>query len=47
MTIGALPTDGDGRFQGSVTVPLDVDVGDYDVVVSTPGAAVCGPGRSE
>jgi hypothetical protein len=46
VPIGALPTDAKGRFQGSVTVPLGLDVGDYDVIVTTPGNAQCGPGRS-
>lgn len=44
--LGALATDGAGRFDGAVTIPLSVQVGDYDVVVSTPGDSRCGPGRS-
>ena len=47
IAIGALPADAEGRFDGAVTVPFDVDVGDYDVVVSTPGDARCGPGQGE
>ena len=47
IAIGALPADAEGRFNGAVTVPFDVDVGDYDVVVSTPGDARCGPGQGE
>lgn len=47
MSIGALPADRDGHFDGAVTVPLDVEIGQYDVVVSTPGDARCGPGQGE
>jgi hypothetical protein len=45
--IGAVPADDNGRFDGAVTVPLELDVGDYEVVVSTPGDSRCGPGVSE
>jgi hypothetical protein len=41
--IGSLPTDKAGRFSGSVTVPLGIDVGDYILTMSTPGTSVCGP----
>ncbi|PIE05541.1 MAG: hypothetical protein CSA75_04210 [Sorangium cellulosum] len=44
--IGAVSTDENGRFSGSVIVPLEIRVGDYDVVVATPGDARCGPGTS-
>ena len=44
--IGALPADDKGRFSGTVTVPLGLEVGDYDVSVTTPGTARCGAGRS-
>jgi len=44
--IGALPADDKGHFQGTVTVPLGLEVGDYDVSVTTPGTARCGAGRS-
>jgi hypothetical protein len=44
--IGAVSTDEDGRFVGSVVVPLEIQVGDYDVMVATPGDARCGPGTS-
>jgi hypothetical protein len=42
--LGSLPTDEDGRYDGAVTVRLDVPVGDYRLIVSTPGNATCGPG---
>ncbi len=46
LPLGALATDDAGRFAGSVTVALSVPVGDYDIVVSTPGDSRCGPGSS-
>lgn len=48
IPIGSLATDDSGRFSGAVVVPLArVDVGDYDVMVSTPGDARCGPGSAD
>ena len=47
MAIGAVPADENGNFNGAVTVPLEIDVGDYEVVASTPGDSRCGPGVSE
>ncbi|MCL2822463.1 MAG: transglutaminase-like domain-containing protein [Polyangiaceae bacterium] len=44
--IGALSTDESGRFSGAVVVPLDVKVGEYDLVVATPGDGRCGSGTS-
>ena len=46
LGLGALATDGEGRFSGSVTVALSIPVGDYDIVASTPGDSRCGPGSS-
>jgi len=43
--LGAFPTDENGRLEGRVTIPFDIDVGDYKVVASTPGTGRCGPGR--
>ena len=44
--IGAVSTDESGRFSGSVIVPLEMQVGDYSVVVATQGDQHCGPGTS-
>jgi len=46
LPIGSLSTDADGRFQGAVVMPLDVPVGDYELLVSTPGDARCGAART-
>lgn len=48
IPIGSLATDESGNYSGAVVVPLArVNVGDYDVVVSTPGGARCGPGSAD
>lgn len=39
--LGALATDQDGKYDGRVAVPFDLDVGDYSVVATTPGSAQC------
>jgi hypothetical protein len=44
--LGTLATDADGAFSGALIVPAGVALGDYDLVVRTPGDAHCGPGRS-
>ena len=43
--LGAFPTDGNGDFEGRVTVPFDIDVGDYKVIARTPGTGRCGASR--
>lgn len=45
--IGSLSTDENGNYDGSVVVPRDFTVGDYDLVVETPGDERCGAGRSK
>jgi hypothetical protein len=37
MLLGVGVSDGQGYFRGSYGVPLDLDVGDYQLVVLTPG----------
>jgi len=44
-SLGSLPTDASGHFSAELTVPLGLEVGDYAVVASTPGAGVCGASR--
>lgn len=45
-SIGSLSTDDKGKFDGSVVVPVDFSLGDYDLLVSTPGGLSCGPSSS-
>ncbi len=45
--IGSLSADAKGVYSGQVVIPLDADVGEYDIVVSTPGDARCGPGTAQ
>ncbi len=42
ILIGSLPTDADGRYDSRVTIPFDIDVGDYTIRASTPGTPSCG-----
>ncbi|MEP7053552.1 MAG: transglutaminase-like domain-containing protein, partial [Pseudomonadota bacterium] len=39
--LGALATDRDGKYDGRVALPFDLEVGDYAVVATTPGSAQC------
>jgi hypothetical protein len=43
--LGAFPTDENGKLEGRVTVPFDIDVGDYKVIARTPGTGRCGASR--
>jgi hypothetical protein len=43
--LGAFPTDQNGVLEGRVTVPFDIDVGDYQVIAKTPGTGRCGSSR--
>jgi hypothetical protein len=43
--LGAFPTDENGRVDGRITVPFDIEVGDYKVIARTPGTGRCGPSR--
>jgi len=42
--LGALSTDQNGKYDGRVALPFDLEVGDYSVVASTPRSARCGTG---
>jgi hypothetical protein len=45
-TVGSLSTDERGHYDGAVVVPRDLALGDYDLVIQTPGDARCGAGRT-
>ena len=44
---GQLLTDDGGYFDGKVSIPSDLPLGDYTVTAHTPGAGTCGQGTSE
>jgi hypothetical protein len=45
FALGSVPTDENGRFAADLTVPLQVDVGDYTLSGRTPGSGECGASR--
>jgi hypothetical protein len=45
--IGSLSTDERGQYDGAVVVPRDLVLGDYDLIVQTPGDLRCGAGRTK
>jgi hypothetical protein len=45
--IQSMSSDDKGRYAGVIVVPLGVDVGDYELVVSTEGDTRCGAGSVE
>lgn len=47
IPIQSIAAGPDGSYSGSVVVPPSVDVGDYELVVSTPGDQRCGRGSAE
>lgn len=44
--VGSLSTDEKGHFEGAVVIPRDFTLGEYRLVVKTPGDARCPPGVS-
>jgi transglutaminase-like putative cysteine protease len=40
--IQSLSTGEDGKFSGAIVIPITMEVGDYEVMVYTPGDARCG-----
>ncbi|MEO7332072.1 MAG: transglutaminase domain-containing protein [Minicystis sp.] len=47
VVVGSLSTDDKGHFDGAVVIPRDFSLGDYDLLVATPGDARCAPGRTK
>ncbi len=45
ILLGAVPTDEYGRYDATLTIPLYLEVGDYTVSATTPGAGRCGASR--
>jgi hypothetical protein len=46
VVVGSLSTNDQGRFDGAVVIPRDFSLGDYDLLVATPGDSRCAPGRT-
>ncbi|MFO0755271.1 MAG: transglutaminase-like domain-containing protein [Byssovorax sp.] len=46
VVVGSISTDDQGHFDGAVVIPRDFSLGDYDLLVATPGDARCAPGRT-
>lgn len=47
IPIQSLSAGDDGKYDGAIVVPPNLEVGDYELVVSTPGDARCGAGTGE
>jgi hypothetical protein len=47
IPIQSLSSNDDGRYEGAIVVPFNLEVGDYELIVSTDGNMTCGAGRSE
>jgi hypothetical protein len=45
--VGSLSTDEAGRYDGAVVIPRDFSVGEYELIVTTPGDARCAPSQSK
>jgi hypothetical protein len=42
VVIGSIPTDAEGHYDSRITIPFDIDVGDYTLRATTPGTEKCG-----
>lgn len=47
IPIQSLSAGEDGKYQGAIVIPPNLEVGEYELVVSTPGDARCGAGMGE
>jgi hypothetical protein len=47
MLLGIAVTDAQGHFRGRFGVPKDLDVGDYRLIVITPGDARYAPALAQ
>ena len=44
LRLGALATDDEGKYDGTLMIPSAVPLGDYDLYVRTAGDSRCGRG---
>ncbi|UQA63742.1 transglutaminase-like domain-containing protein [Polyangium aurulentum] len=47
IVVGSLSTDERGAYDGSVVIPRELSLGDYDLSLRTPGSAACAAGVSK
>ena len=47
LPLGALATDDEGKFDGSLALPSAVPLGDYDLFARTSGDTRCGRGAAQ
>jgi hypothetical protein len=47
VIVGSLSTNEQGKYDGAVVIPRDFSLGDYDLVVATPGDARCAAGQTK
>lgn len=47
VPIQSLSAGDDGKYDGAIVIPPNLEVGEYELVVSTPGDARCGTGTTE
>jgi hypothetical protein len=47
IVIGSLSTDEHGAYDGSVVIPRELSLGEYDLSLRTPGGASCSAGVSK
>jgi hypothetical protein len=43
--LGSMATDTDGTFRGTLGIPIDLAVGDYQIELQSPGTLRCGPAQ--
>lgn len=47
VAVGSLSTNEQGIYDGAVVVPRELPLGEYEVIVRTPGGGRCGPGETQ
>lgn len=47
VAIGSLSTNDQGAYDGAVVVPRELPLGEYELIVRTPGGGRCGPGETQ